>query len=285
MLSSQEIKLLITALGAGIGTEDKDLERLRYHTIILMCDADVDGAHIRTLLLTFFYRHFHEIIERGHLFIAQPPLYRVKRGKAQQYLKDEPALEDYLIDLASGDVVIQGQGGPRLTGTPLKQVVKKSMHLDKLLDLFERKGRNRHLLTALARQGGDVGRCARRRAEAPRDRREGRGVPEDGRARGPAGELRFRARPRARLRAARRVDAGERLAAPERHRPRALPHGRVRGAPPGRPRSRAGRRSVRSRSAKARPPSGCRTSSAPSSASSPPRERVSRSSATRVSAR
>jgi DNA gyrase subunit B len=152
MLSSQEIKLLITALGAGIGTEDKDLERLRYHTIILMCDADVDGAHIRTLLLTFFYRHFHEIIERGHLFIAQPPLYRVKRGKAQQYLKDEPALEDYLIDLASGDVVIQGQGGPRLTGTPLKQVVKKSMHLDKLLDLFERKGRNRHLLTALARQ-------------------------------------------------------------------------------------------------------------------------------------
>jgi DNA gyrase subunit B len=152
MLSSQEIKLLITALGAGIGAEDKDLNRLRYHTIILMCDADVDGAHIRTLLLTFFYRHFHEIIERGHLFIAQPPLYRVKRGKTQQYLKDEPALEDYLIDLAAGDVVLRGDGAPGITGTPLKQLVKKSMRLDKILDLLERKGRNRHLLTALARQ-------------------------------------------------------------------------------------------------------------------------------------
>jgi DNA gyrase subunit B len=154
MLSSQEIKLLITALGAGIGVEDKDLGKLRYHTIILMCDADVDGAHIRTLLLTFFYRHFHEIIERGHLFIAQPPLYRVKRSKAQQYLKDEAAMEDYLIDLAAGDVLLRGQGGPLLTGTPLKQVVKKVMRLEKILALLERKGRNRHVLTALARQDG-----------------------------------------------------------------------------------------------------------------------------------
>src|SRR5262249_47667008 len=152
MLSSQEIKLLITALGAGIGADDKDLDRLRYHTIILMCDADVDGAHIRTLLLTFFYRHFHEVIERGHLFIAQPPLYRVKRGKSQQYLKDEPALEDYLIDLAAGDTTLRGDGAPALTGTPLKQLVKKAMRLDKLLDIFERKGLNRHLLTGLARQ-------------------------------------------------------------------------------------------------------------------------------------
>jgi DNA gyrase subunit B len=152
MLSSQEIKLLITALGAGIGRDDKDLAKLRYHTIILMCDADVDGAHIRTLLLTFFYRHFQDLIESGHLFIAQPPLYRVKKGRAQQYLKDEPALEDYLIDLGAGDVVLRGQSGPAVTGTPLKQLVKRVTRLEKVLDVLERKGRNRHIVVALARQ-------------------------------------------------------------------------------------------------------------------------------------
>jgi len=152
MLSSQEIKLLITALGAGIGKEDKDLAKLRYHTIILMCDADVDGAHIRTLLLTFFYRHFQDVIEQGHLYIAQPPLYRVKRGKSQQYLKDEVAMEDYLIELGAGDVQLRGQGGPVITGTPLKQLVKKLIRLEKGLDILERKGRNRHVVCALARQ-------------------------------------------------------------------------------------------------------------------------------------
>jgi DNA gyrase subunit B len=151
MLSSQEIKLLITALGAGVGKDDKDMDKLRYHTIILMCDADVDGAHIQTLLLTFFYRHFHEIIERGHLFIAQPPLYRVKRGRAQQYLRDEAGLEDYLIELGASDVELQGEGGPSVTGTPLKQLVKRAIRLEKVLDILERKGRSRHVLTALAR--------------------------------------------------------------------------------------------------------------------------------------
>src|SRR5437762_13881195 len=151
MLSSQEIKLLITALGAGIGKDDKDLSKLRYHTVILMCDADVDGAHIRTLLLTFFYRHYQEIIERRHLLIAQPPLYRVKRARVQQYLKDEAALEDYLIELGAGDMAIRGQGAPLIAGTPLKQFVKKAIRLDKVLDILERKGRNRHVVTALAR--------------------------------------------------------------------------------------------------------------------------------------
>src|SRR5215468_4323373 len=152
MLSSQEIKLLITALGAGIGRDDKDLSKLRYHTVILMCDADVDGAHIRTLLLTFFYRHYQEIIEAGHLFIAQPPLYRVKRGKTQQYLKDEPAMEDHLIELGAGDLTLRGQEGPPITGTPLKQLVKKVIRLERVLDILERKGRNRNVVVALARQ-------------------------------------------------------------------------------------------------------------------------------------
>jgi DNA gyrase subunit B len=154
MLSSQEIRLLITALGAGVGKEDRDLSKLRYHTIILMCDADVDGAHIRTLLLTFFYRHYPDLIEAGHLFIAQPPLYRVKRGRSQQYLKDEGALEDYLIELGAEDLRLQGQGAPAISGTPLKQLVKKVIRLDKVLDILERKGRDRHVLTALARQAG-----------------------------------------------------------------------------------------------------------------------------------
>jgi DNA gyrase subunit B len=158
MLSSQEIKLLITALGAGVGKEDKDIGKLRYHTIILMCDADVDGAHIRTLLLTFFYRHYQEIIDAGHLYIAQPPLYRVKRSRAQQYLKDEAALEDYLIELGAEDVTLRGRGAPVIAGTPLKQFVKRAIRLDKVLDVLERKGRNRHVITALARQPGmDVG--------------------------------------------------------------------------------------------------------------------------------
>ncbi len=152
MLSSQEKNVLITALGAGVGKTDKDLAKLRYHTIILMCDADVDGAHIRTLLLTFFYRHYQEIIDAGHLFIAQPPLYGVKRGRKHQYLKDEAGLEDYLIELGAEDLAIRGHGAPVIAGTLLKQFVKKAIRLEKLLDILEHKGRNRHVVTALARQ-------------------------------------------------------------------------------------------------------------------------------------
>jgi len=139
MLSSAEIGTLIAALGTGIGREDFDVNKARYHKIIIMTDADVDGSHIRTLLLTFFYRQMPALIERGYLYIAQPPLYRAKRGQSEVYLKDDRALEDYLIDAGLSDGVLRLADGVQLGGADLRALTEQARSI-------------RHLLAPLARR-------------------------------------------------------------------------------------------------------------------------------------
>jgi DNA gyrase subunit B len=134
MLSSEQIGTLITALGTGIGTDEFSADKVRYHKIIIMTDADVDGAHIRTLLLTFFYRQMREIIDRGYLYIAQPPLYRVSRGKSEQYLKDERALEDFLIDTGLEESVLRLSSGEVRAGNDLRKLVEEARSIRNLLN-------------------------------------------------------------------------------------------------------------------------------------------------------
>lgn len=153
MLSSQEIRLLITALGMGVGKEDRDLSKLRYHKLVIMTDADVDGSHIRTLLLTFFYRQYPELIEGGHVMIAQPPLYKVKKGKKEEYLKDEAALEAHLIRLGSEEIRVEGTDSEvALAGDSLANVLQRFSRLDRILEVVERGGRNRGVVSAAAEE-------------------------------------------------------------------------------------------------------------------------------------
>lgn len=152
MLTSEEIRVLITALGTGIGPEDFDISKIRYHKVILMTDADVDGAHIRTLLLTFFYRQMPQVIEQGYLYIAQPPLFKVKKGKTEKYIQNETEMQSMLFDLASEDLEIPIKG-QSVKGKALITHLKRLYRFQRLVEWLERRRKDPELLQFLLSSG------------------------------------------------------------------------------------------------------------------------------------
>jgi len=153
MLGSEEIRTLIAALGCGIGTEDFDAAKVRYHRIIIMTDADVDGSHIRTLLLTFFYRQMKDLVDRGYIYIAQPPLFRAKRGRQESFIKDERLLEQFLIHRSTESRSILLANGMEIKGQALEHRLEKLIAYRKVLQVVERRGPSRRAITALLEGG------------------------------------------------------------------------------------------------------------------------------------
>ena len=223
MLASAEIATMITALGTGIGAEEFDVSKLRYHKIIIMTDADVDGSHIRTLLLTFFFRQMPELIEKGYLYIAQPPLYRVQKGKRESYLKDEPALDEYLLDDRDRQGEARSPATIVLTGRDLKRLAQEAIAARQLLGRVERR-RDSRIVDAAIRLGDLDLALLKDHEQVPRaggeDRRAGAAAPP--RPRGAAGP--DRAGRGARLRHAHLPDQGHGRDARDAARPR-LPLG------------------------------------------------------------
>ena len=153
MLSSVEIGTLITAIGAGVGNNDMDVEKIRYHKVIIMTDADVDGSHIRTLLLTFFFRHMRPLIEKGYLYIAQPPLFRAKRGQSEVYLKDQRALDGYLMDAGLKDAVLTISDGTQLAGPDLLALASQAATASRMVEAVARHLGNHNVVEQAAIAG------------------------------------------------------------------------------------------------------------------------------------
>ncbi len=169
VLSNEEIKTIIAAVGAGIGKNDFDISKLRYHNIIIMTDADVDGSHIRTLLLTFFYRQMAELIERGHLFIAQPPLYRIKKGKSERYIRDDAELALYIIESGIEGIKIYGSSSKdEIHHEHVKNTIKKFILFDEILEKLDRRQKDRRVAEALALEEGLKKETFRNRRELER---------------------------------------------------------------------------------------------------------------------